>query len=73
MKVETDATADEALVKVEGDTAWVEFGGGCQGCGMSHVTLKDGIESAVVEAVPEIRQVLDHTDHSAGQQPFCHG
>jgi Fe/S biogenesis protein NfuA len=58
------------LVEVEGDTAYIEFGGGCQGCGMSQVTLKDGIETAITAAVPEIKQVLDKTDHTVGQNPF---
>jgi Fe/S biogenesis protein NfuA len=59
------------LVKVEGDAAHVAFGGGCQGCGMSEVTLKQGIESAVTQAVPEIKQVVDATDHAAGTNPYC--
>ena len=58
------------LLKVEGDAAIIEMGGGCQGCGMSNVTLKQGIEAAILEHVPEIKRVLDATDHEAGTNPF---
>jgi Fe/S biogenesis protein NfuA len=58
------------LVGVEGEAALIQFGGGCQGCGMSSVTLKQGIETAIVEAVPEITQVVDKTDHDAGANPY---
>ena len=58
------------LVKVDGDTAFVQLGGGCQGCGMASVTLNDGIRAAIVEGVPEIREVVDSTDHAAGNDPF---
>jgi Fe/S biogenesis protein NfuA len=58
------------LVGVEGDTAYVRLGGGCQGCGLAGVTLDQGIESAIVGAVPEVRRVVDVTDHAAGENPF---
>lgn len=58
------------LVKVEGDAAIIEMGGGCQGCGMSNVTLKQGIEAAILEHVPEIKRVLDATDHDSGASPY---
>jgi len=61
------------LTKIEGDAAYIEFGGGCQGCGMSSVTLKDGIEAAILAEVPEIKQVLDGTDHSSGTNPYYQG
>ncbi|MEE4270763.1 MAG: NifU family protein [Thermoanaerobaculales bacterium] len=61
------------LTKIEGDAAYIEFGGGCQGCGMSSVTLKDGIEAAILAEVPEIKQVLDGTDHSSGANPYYQG
>jgi Fe-S cluster biogenesis protein NfuA len=44
--------------------------GGCQGCGMSRVTLQQGIEAAIVSSVPEIARVVDVTDHEAGTSPF---
>jgi Fe/S biogenesis protein NfuA len=58
------------LLKVDGETATIQFGGGCQGCGMSQVTLKDGIEAAILQEVPEIKQVLDDTDHESGANPY---
>ena len=47
-----------------GDTAVLRFGGGCQGCGMVDVTLKDGVERALLEELPELKAVRDVTDHS---------
>jgi Fe/S biogenesis protein NfuA len=58
------------LVGVEGDTAFVRLGGGCQGCGLAGVTLDQGIESAIVGAVPEIERVVDVTDHASGESPY---
>jgi len=58
------------LDRVEGGVAYVRLGGGCQGCGMATVTLDQGIESAILQAVPEIRQVVDVTDHAAGANPY---
>jgi Fe/S biogenesis protein NfuA len=58
------------LVGVEEDTAYVRLGGGCQGCGMATVTLDQGIESAILHAVPEVRRVVDVTDHAAGTNPY---
>jgi Fe/S biogenesis protein NfuA len=58
------------LVAVEEDTAYVRLGGGCVGCGMASVTLGQGIEVAIIEAVPEVRQVVDVTDHASGTNPY---
>lgn len=58
------------LDRVEQGIAYVRLGGGCQGCGMATVTLDQGIESAILESVPEIRQVVDVTDHTAGENPY---
>ena len=46
------------------------MGGGCQGCGAADVTLKSGIERLIKEEIPEITEVLDATDHSAGTNPY---
>jgi Fe/S biogenesis protein NfuA len=59
-----------ALLEVKGDIAYVQLGGGCQGCGMADVTLKQGIEVAVRERVPAIREIVDITDHAGGNNPF---
>jgi Fe/S biogenesis protein NfuA len=58
------------LDRVEDGVAYVRLGGGCQGCGMATITLDQGIESAILESVPEIRQVVDVTDHAAGENPY---
>lgn len=58
------------LVAVEGGTAYLRLGGGCQGCGMASVTLSQGIETAIRQAIPEITSVIDVTDHAAGQNPY---
>jgi Fe/S biogenesis protein NfuA len=58
------------LVAVEDETAYVRLGGGCVGCGMATVTLSQGIEVAIVEAVPEVHQVVDVTDHASGENPY---
>ena len=58
------------LLGVEGDAAIIQFGGGCQGCGMSSVTLKEGIESAILAEVPQIKRVVDDTDHERGSNPY---
>ena len=58
------------LVAVEDSTAYVRLGGGCVGCGMATVTLSQGIEVAITDAVPEVRQVVDVTDHASGTNPY---
>ncbi len=59
-----------SLLGVDESTAFVELGGGCQGCGMADVTLKQGIEVAIMEAVPSIERVVDQTDHASGENPY---
>ncbi|MGI9606905.1 MAG: NifU family protein [Acidimicrobiales bacterium] len=59
------------LVKVEDDTVvHVFMGGGCQGCSMSAMTLSEGIKTSIMEAIPEVTEVIDATDHTAGENPF---
>ena len=58
------------LLAIEGSTAFVEFGGGCQGCGMVAVTLKQGVEGAVFEQVPGLDRIVDSTDHDSGENPY---
>jgi len=59
-----------SLVAIEDDTAYLRFGGGCVGCGMVNVTLKQGVEKILLEEVPEIRRVTDTTDHASGTNPY---
>lgn len=58
------------LVAVEDSTAYLRLGGGCQGCGLASVTLSQGIETALLQAVPEITSVVDVTDHASGENPY---
>ena len=58
------------LLDVKEGVAYVEMGGGCQGCGAASLTLKHGVEMLLREEVPEIREVLDTTDHASGTNPF---
>jgi len=58
------------LLDVQDDNIFIRMGGGCQGCGAADVTLKMGIERIIREHVPQVREVLDTTDHASGQNPF---
>jgi Fe/S biogenesis protein NfuA len=58
------------LDRVDGDTAYVHLGGGCQGCASATFTLKQGIESVITTEVAEIDHVVDETDHESGSQPY---
>ena len=58
------------LNKVEGDTAYISMGGGCQGCASSQLTLKMGVERMIKENVPEIKNIVDATDHESGENPY---
>ena len=58
------------LVDVEDQNVFIRFGGGCQGCGMANVTLKEGVMGSLRRAIPEIAEVLDTTDHAAGTDPY---
>ena len=59
-----------SLVGVDDGQAVISFGGGCQGCGMADVTLKQGIEVMIMDEVEGITGVVDITDHAAGTNPF---
>ncbi|MBI4455749.1 MAG: NifU family protein [Acidobacteria bacterium] len=58
------------LIDVKDNNVYLRMGGGCQGCGMADVTLKQGIEALIREKVPEVWQVLDVTDHAGGTNPY---
>ena len=62
-----------SLINIEEGKAFVELGGGCQGCAMSRMTLKAGIETMLTEEVPEITEVVDVTDHGGGANPYLSG
>jgi Fe/S biogenesis protein NfuA len=58
------------LDRVEGSVVYVTMGGGCQGCAVSAMTLREGITRAIREAIPEVTEVVDTTDHSMGENPY---
>jgi len=57
-------------VDVKGDEVFVQMGGGCQGCAMSRMTLRQGVERMLREALPELSAVHDVTDHDSGENPY---
>lgn len=62
-----------SLVGVDDDgNVYVTMGGGCQGCSASAMTLSEGIRRSIKEAIPEVVEVIDATDHAAGENPFYH-
>jgi Fe/S biogenesis protein NfuA len=62
--------ADLVALNEEGGTAYLRLSGGCQGCAMSQMTLRQGIETTLLEEVPELTTILDVTDHGSGENPF---
>jgi Fe/S biogenesis protein NfuA len=58
------------MVDVSDDTLHIRMGGGCQGCSASQATLRLGIERMIKENVPEIVNIVDVTDHTAGDNPY---
>ncbi len=58
------------LLDVKENRIFLQLGGGCQGCGMAYVTLRQGIEKAIREAVPQVGEIFDVTDHAGGRNPY---
>jgi Fe/S biogenesis protein NfuA len=58
------------LVEIRDGAALLEMGGGCKGCGMAAVTMTEGIRRVLLTTFPELRDVVDVTDHLAGIDPF---
>ena len=58
------------LIEIDKGVAILQFGGGCQGCGMVDVTLKEGVEKILKERIPELVGVRDVTDHSNRDNAF---
>ncbi len=65
-RVSLEEIADRSIVVLR-------FGGGCHGCGMADVTLKQGIEKTLRARLPEITAVRDVTDHASGHNPYYRG
>jgi Fe-S cluster biogenesis protein NfuA len=58
------------LIDVRQNDVYLRMGGGCQGCGMATMTLRQGVESAIRRVVPEVGAIFDTTDHAAGRNPY---
>jgi len=58
------------LIDVQDATIIVRMMGGCQGCGMANVTLRQGIEAQLRRVIPGLRGLRDITDHTAGTNPY---
>jgi len=59
-----------SLIDVQGKTLYIQMGGGCQGCGMANVTLKQGVERILRDRFADIEEILDITDHASGRNPY---
>ncbi len=59
-----------SLIDYDAGRVFLKLGGGCQGCGMVDVTLKQGIERVLKDEIPDIVEVLDTTDHASGTNPY---
>ncbi len=58
------------LIDVQDAVVMVRMAGGCQGCGMADVTLRQGIEAMLHQHVPDVKGIVDITDHAAGSNPY---
>ncbi|MBI4161638.1 MAG: NifU family protein [Acidobacteria bacterium] len=58
------------LIDLKENRVYLRLGGGCQGCGMVDVTLKQGIQTMIREEIPSITEILDVTDHASGTNPY---
>jgi Fe/S biogenesis protein NfuA len=59
-----------SLLDVKDGVVYISMGGGCQGCGLASVTLRQGIEVRLKQAVPGVREIVDTTDHAGGTNPY---
>lgn len=55
---------------IDEEVAVLQFGGGCQGCGMVDVTLKDGVEKTLLEQLPQLKAIRDVTDHTNTENAY---
>jgi Fe/S biogenesis protein NfuA len=58
------------VVDAADDVVYVRMSGGCQGCAASAATLRQGVERMIKDEVPEVREIVDLTDHTAGENPY---
>ena len=71
LQMDRDSPTEISLEEIfEDSVAILRFGGGCQGCGMVDVTLKDGVEKTLLTQIPELTEVRDITDHSITENAY---
>jgi Fe/S biogenesis protein NfuA len=58
------------LVDVDEGVVSMRMSGGCQGCGAAQMTMAQGIEALLRDEIPDVRKVIDVTDHEAGENPY---
>ncbi len=58
------------LLDVRDNRVFMQMGGGCQGCGMANITLRNGVETLLREEFPQIEAVIDQTEHADGLNPY---
>lgn len=58
------------LVDIKGTSVYIRMSGGCLGCGAASITLKQGIERTIRSSFPEVTEIIDISDHSAGENPY---
>lgn len=58
------------LLDIKDNDVYVELGGGCQGCSMANVTLRQGVEERLRQILPEMHTLIDTTDHASGSNPY---
>lgn len=61
---------DVEVIDVDNDQVFLKLTGGCHGCSASSATLKQGIEKVIKQNFPEIKDVIDLTDHKSGENPY---
>ncbi len=59
-----------SFIKLKNKSVYLKMEGGCQGCGMAAITLKEGVEKSLLEKFDFITTVIDTTDHSSGIKPY---
>ena len=58
------------IVDYDNDKLFIRLQGGCQGCSSSKATMKDGVEKVVKQFFPEVKEIVDITDHQSGKNPY---
>ncbi len=68
----TSSSSPQDFAAFGPNALFLTMGGGCHGCSMSRMTMLEGVQTMIVEAIPAIERVRDLTDHSSGENPYYH-